>query len=227
MGSAVLYNCPGSFDACSFHQTSTAMTRMHKISWWLKIPYTLYVCVLVPVYWINLGPQNFLWGCDIALLATLVAIWLENRFIASTMAVAIIIPELIWNLGFFSRLVTGHDVIGLALTEYMFSNDIPRLVRGLSLFHVFLVWVLIWLLHRLGYDRRALWAQTLITWIVLPVSYGFTDPSRNINFVFGFEGTRDIFSSGPLWVALLMMTMPLLVYLPTHLVLKRIFSPHR
>lgn len=199
------------------------MTSGNRISWWLKVPYTLYVCVLVPVYWVNLGPQNFLWGCDIALLATLVALWLENRFIASTMAVAMMIPELAWNVDYFLRLLTGYDVTGLALTGYMFSDDTPRLVRGLSLFHVFLAWVLVWLIYRLGYDRRALRAQTLITWVVLPVTYGFTDPSRNINFVFGFEVTGDIFPSGPLWVALLMVALPLLVYLPTHLLFIRMF----
>ncbi len=207
--------------------TSTAMTRRRAISWWLKIPYTLYVCVLVPVYWVELGPQNFLWGCDIALLATLMALWFESRFIASTMAVAIIIPELVWNLDFFSRLAAGRDIIGLALTEYMFSDKLPWLVRGLSLFHVFLAWVLIWLVYRLGYDRRALWAQTLISWIVLPVSYGITDPSRNINFVFSLGSAQEDWFSGVVWVGLLMVLFPLLVYLPTHLVLKRLFLPNR
>ncbi len=202
------------------------MTRLKTISLWLKIPYTLYVCVLVPVYWIELGPHNFLWGCDIALLATLLALWFESRFLASTMAVAMIIPELVWNLDFFSRLAAGYDVLGLNLTKYMFSDKLPRLVRGLSLFHVFLAWVLIWLVHRLGYDRRALWAQTLITWIVLPVSYWVTDPSRNINFVFSLGSAQETWLTGPLWVGLLMVLFPLVVYLPTHLVLKRMFSPN-
>lgn len=200
---------------------TTDMTHPKIISWWLKMSYTLYVCVLIPVYWVELGPQNFLWGCDIALLATLMALWFESRFIASTMAIAMIIPELIWNLDFFSRLVTGYDIIGLNLTEYMFSENTPRVVRGLSLFHVFLVWVLVWLVYRLGYDRRALWAQTLLTWIVLPVTYGVTDPSRNINFVFGLGSMREIWLPGPVWVGLLMVLLPLLVYLPTHLVLKK------
>jgi hypothetical protein len=155
----------------------------------------------------------------------LAALWLENRFIASTMAVAMMIPELAWNVDYFLRLAAGYDVIGLALTEYMFSDDTPRLVRGLSLFHVFLAWVLVWLIYRLGYDRRALWAQTSITWLVLPVSYVFTDPSRNINFVFGFESAQDIFPSGLSWVALLMLAFPVLVYLPTHLLLTRMFRP--
>jgi len=35
----------------------------------LKIIYTLFVCALVPVYWRQYGPANFLWFSDIALLA--------------------------------------------------------------------------------------------------------------------------------------------------------------
>ena len=35
------------------------------------VPYTLFVCSLVPVYWRYYGPANFLWFSDLALLITL------------------------------------------------------------------------------------------------------------------------------------------------------------
>jgi hypothetical protein len=35
----------------------------------LKIIYTLFACALVPIYWRQYGPTNFLWFSDIALLA--------------------------------------------------------------------------------------------------------------------------------------------------------------
>jgi hypothetical protein len=38
-----------------------------KIPLWIKLFITLFLCVLVPVYWRNFGPANFLWGSDIAL----------------------------------------------------------------------------------------------------------------------------------------------------------------
>jgi hypothetical protein len=50
------------------------------LSAWIKIPYTIFVCVLVPVYWVERGPANFLWLSDIALLAIVSALWMENRF---------------------------------------------------------------------------------------------------------------------------------------------------
>src|SRR5881394_611002 len=77
------------------------------ISLWLKIGYTLFVCVLVPIYWRRYGPANFLWFSDIALLAMVPALWLENALLASTMAVSVIFREGIWNIDFFVRLATG------------------------------------------------------------------------------------------------------------------------
>lgn len=60
----------------------------------LKISYTLFVAGLVPVYWVHYGPAHFLWASDIALLAIVAALWRASRFIASAMAVAVLLPEL-------------------------------------------------------------------------------------------------------------------------------------
>lgn len=40
---------------------------------WIKITYTLFVCLLVPVYLRHYGPANFLWFSDVALLVTVPA----------------------------------------------------------------------------------------------------------------------------------------------------------
>ena len=106
------------------------------ISAWIKIPYTIFVCILVPIYWQERGPANFLWISDVALLATVLALWMESRFLASMMAVGVLLPELAWNLDFFLRLITGHDVIGLNGTGYMFDTSYTLLFRFFSLFHV-------------------------------------------------------------------------------------------
>src|SRR5688572_22352650 len=98
---------------------------------WLKILYTLYVCLLVPVYWIHYGPANFLWFSDIALLTTVVALWIESPLLASMMALAVALPELAWNIGFFARLIFGVNVGGLS--GYMFEPKTPLYLRGLSL----------------------------------------------------------------------------------------------
>jgi hypothetical protein len=190
----------------------------------IKAPYTLFVCALVPVYWLEKGPANFLWLSDIALLASVVALWLESRFLASMMAVGALLPELAWNLDFFLRLVTGVDVIGLNGTGYMFGDRYSSLFKFFSLFHVILPLLLLWMVYRLGYDRRAVYAQTLLIWIVLPLCYLATDPDRNLNWVFGIGNPPQTWVSGPVYLVLLMGAYPLLVLMPTHFVLKAFFK---
>src|SRR6059058_6104644 len=99
----------------------------------LKIFYTFFVCVLVPIYWRQYGPANFLWFSDIALLV-------------SAMALAVVLLELVWNIDFFVRLATGNSLIGLS--AYMFDPKIPLFIRGLSCFHIVLPVILLWGLHR-------------------------------------------------------------------------------
>ncbi len=52
--------------------------RRKRIPLWLKLAYTTFVAVLVPVYWANYGVTNFLYFCDVALFLTLVGIWLGS-----------------------------------------------------------------------------------------------------------------------------------------------------
>src|ERR1041384_1717643 len=189
---------------------------------WLKLAYTLYVCLLVPFYWAQYGPVNFLWFSDIALLTTVVALWLENALLVSMMAVSVVLLELAWNVDFFGRLLTGKQLLGLS--KYMFDATIPLGVRALSLFHVVLPPLLIWLVHRLGYDGRALFAQTVLAWLVLPLSYWLSNQTENVNWVYGFGDKPQTWLPAPLFVVLLMLALPLLIYLPNHLLLKRLFA---
>lgn len=188
---------------------------------WLKISYTLFICILVPVYWKQYGPGNFLWFSDIALFVTAAALWAESSLLASTMAISVVVLESIWIIDFLIELIAGTSVIGLS--AYMFDSKIPLSIRALSLFHVVLPILLLWLLYRLGYDRRALLAQTLLAWIVLPLSYFLTNRTDNVNWVYGFGGTQK-WMPAPLYLVLLMIAFPLVLYLPTHLVLKRLFN---
>jgi hypothetical protein len=185
---------------------------------WLKVAYTLFLCVLVPVYWVHWGPRNFLWFSDIALLTTGVALWCESGLLASMMTLAIALPELAWNVDFFARLVTRHHVFGLS--GYMFDASRPLYLRLLSLFHVGLPILLLWMVHRLGYDRRA-WAwQTLVSLVVLPLTHAVTAPADNVNWVYGPGSTPQTRIGTRTYLALVMLFFPLVVYLPTHLLLR-------
>jgi len=187
----------------------------------LNIVYTLFVCALVPVYWRQYGAANFLLFADIALLALVPALWLENALLVSMMAVSVVFFEALWNADFFFQLSTGRSLIGLS--AYMFDPKIPLLIRGLSCFHIVLPLLLLWTLHWLGYDQRAFVWQTVVALVVLPLCHLVSNPQENVNWVYGFGQNPQRIFPAPLFVILLMLLFPLVVYLPTHLLFARIF----
>jgi hypothetical protein len=187
----------------------------------IKFAYTAFVAVLVPFYLDYYGPANFLWFCDIALLLTVPALWWENRLLASMQLVAVLLGSLLWLADFVVRLTAGVFLIGW--THYMFNPDVPLVIRGLSLYHGVMPFFLRWLVARLGYDRRGWLLQSLLAWVVLPVCFFFTEPVRALNGVFGPSGQHPQTWMPPgAWLALVMLFYPLGVFLPTHLLLRRV-----
>ena len=124
-----------------------------------KIAYTAFV-VLVCVIWLrHYGWRNFLWFSDIAFIGAVPALWLESAALASVLAVAVLLPEILWNVDFVARLLLRRRITGL--TDYMFEPERSRLLRGLSLFHVPLPLVLLWMVASTVTTRRsAWWAQS-------------------------------------------------------------------
>jgi len=191
-----------------------------RIPLWVKILYSVFLCVFVPVYWRHYGAANFLWASDIALFVVFAALWSEAPLPNSMMAVGVLPFEIAWIMDFAS----GSRLVGMA--SYMFDSERPLYLRSLSLFHIALPLMMIFLLRRLGYAPRAFAAQTLLTWVVLAVTYLVTDPVANINLAFGF-GREPQTTIHPLsYLALEMILLPAIVYWPTHLILQRLFG-HR
>ena len=185
---------------------------------WIKIAVTAFLCLLLPVYWRAYGATNFLWFSDIALMVTALALWLENRLLASMMTLGALIPECVWTANF---IFGGTLFSGM---EYLFAPQMSGYLLGLSLFHIAVPLILIWMLARLGYDRRALVAQTAFTWGLLPLTYVFSEPEENINWVFGFGNAPQTVMPGPLYLALWMLAVPVALFLPTHMLLGRLFG---
>lgn len=187
-----------------------------RIPAWIRLGYTAFLGLLVPVYWWHYGPANFLWGSDIALFLVLASLWLARALPNSMMAIGVLPFEIAWCADFLA----GSRLFGMA--AYMFEADRPVFLRALSLFHLFLPVLIIYLLRRLGYDRRALLAQTLLTWVVLPATYLLTDPADNINRVFGLGDPPQTWTHPLAWLSLQMLALPLVVYWPMHRLLGRI-----
>jgi hypothetical protein len=204
-------------------QAAPAQAELTLVPLWLKLAYTAMTAVVLVIYWRKYGPANFLWFSDIALIGSTLALWLESSLIASTLAVGVLLPEALWNLSYFGRLLTGRRITGL--TDYMFERERPLWLRALSLFHVPLSVVLLWLVWRLGYDPRALPIMLGLAWVVLPVCYFFTDPYKNINWVVGPGGEGVRTRMHPLaYLALLMFAVVPAVCLATHLLFLWLFA---
>jgi hypothetical protein len=199
----------------------------------VKVAYSAFVAIVVPFYWVTYSPWNFLYFCDIALLVTAMAIWIESPFLVSMQAVAITVPQLVWVVDFLCRLIAGVHITGI--TGYMLDSNIPLFLRALSLFHGWLPFVLLWLVLRLGYDRRALGAQSVVAIVVFLSSYFFAPappPSAghpnwavNINYVYGLDDKHPQTMMAPwLWLLFMMAVTVIAIYLPTHFVLGRVFN---
>jgi hypothetical protein len=106
----------------------------------------------------------------------------------------------------------------------MFDRSKPLYLRALSLFHVFLPVLLVWMISRLGYESRALAAQTILAWVVLPLSYWLTKPEENVNWVRGFNNQLQRRVPQIAYLGLLMIGFPVLLYLPTHFLLMTMFK---
>jgi hypothetical protein len=188
------------------------------------------MAVLVPVYWHFYGPTNFLYFCDVALFLTLAGIWAESALLISMCCVGILLPQALWVADFFAA-VSGFTLTGM--TAYMFNPASSKFLRGLSLFHGWLPFLLLYLVSKTGYDRRGAFAWTGFAWVLLCVCYFFLpgpNPDAglqpvNINYVWGLsDAAAQTWLPANLWFATLLVGLPLVVFLPTHLLLKR-FAP--
>lgn len=209
-----------------------AVTTTRRIPLWLKLLYTAFVGVLVPVYWRDYGPTNFLYFCDVAVFFTLVALWTESPLLASMPAVGILAPQLLWMVDFLGECV-GLSLAGM--TGYMFNEQIPLFTRCLSFFHFWLPLLIVWLVCRLRYDHRAFRGWTVLAWGLMLTCYFLMPappaPSENpnlpvnINYVHGLSSDRPQDWMPPLaYLGAMLVLLPLTIFLPTHFALKWLFG---
>jgi hypothetical protein len=209
-----------------------AQTASH-IPLGVKLAFTAYMTMLVPVYWHYYGPTNFLFFCDVAMMLTLVAVWTENALLISMCCVGVLVPQAVWVIDFLAT-AAGFPLTGM--TNYMFDSGHSLFLRLLSLFHGWLPFLLVYLVWKTGYDQRALRLWTGLAWALLLVCF-FLMPAPmpnpgltpvNINYVWGTSDTAAQTWVPPyVWLAGLLIGLPLIVFAPTHYVLRRIMPKAR
>ena len=147
-------------------------------------------------------------------------LWTGSALLLSSQALSCLIVCALWSLDVLGRLILGRHVIGG--TEYMFDAHLALGLRQLSLFHVLLPIVLLRCLRLLGYDRRALGLQSAIAGLGL-LAGRLAGPKRNINFAFIDPIFHRSLGAAPIHLAVSFVALVVIVYSPSHLLLKRLF----
>jgi hypothetical protein len=150
-------------------------------------------------------------------------LWSNSALLLSSQAVSSLLIDTVWAVDAAARFLSGRHLIGG--TEYLFDTSFPLWVRMLSLFHVVMPFLLLGALHRVGYDRRGWILQCAIAIPVVALSRLATSPKTNINFVYTDPFFHRAWGSAPLHILAVLAFLAFLVYLPTHLLLCRFFSP--
>lgn len=184
---------------------------------WLKIAWTLWVLVWIPLYARQYGVQNFLYFCDLGNFLIAVALWSESSLIFSWQAVGLLFFQTLFVIDLTSAVLSGVHIVGGS--EFMFDPGIPLPLRLLSLFHVVMPPLLLWAIWKLGYDERAWKYQTITTSMIVPVNY-FWRPQSDINWARGPFFHEQHFVPGLVYLALYLVVVPLVVYWPSHLLLR-------
>jgi hypothetical protein len=197
-------------------QTPTT-ARLPTLARWGAIAWLI---VWIPAYGHAWGFANFLHLCDLAVFLTCIGLWTSNALLLSSQALSSVLIDVLWALDAGWRVVTKHQLIGG--TEYLFDAHIALWIRLLSLFHVVLPPLLLWALWQTGYDRRAWSLQTAIA-LVAFIASRFTNPAANINFAFQDPFWHRQLGPAPVHVALSVAALAVAVYLPTHLILLRVY----
>lgn len=177
------------------------------------------------------GPGSLLFFCNVALFVATAGVCLERPLLVSMAAVGVVFIQALWIL---DLILTAADLSPLRMTAFMLSDDLTWFKKALALFHAWLPFVLLYALWKLGYDVRAFVWWTALTCLLLLVSYLFLprppappdDPtlSVNINFVFGLRmGGPQQRMPELVWLFGEMLFLPLAVFLPAHLLFRRVF----
>ena len=152
--------------------------------------------------------------------------------LVSLPAVGILLPQMLWCADFLAELFGGKLT---GMTGYMFDEKRSLFLRGLSFFHGWLPFLLVYLVWKIGYDRRALLGWSVICVALCLTAYFLLPPAgaelassnipRNINYVFGMDDAKPQSWMPPLaylgtWITALVGV----VFIPTHFLLKKLFK---
>jgi hypothetical protein len=182
----------------------------------------VWLAVWLPTYALTYGWRNFLALCDMALILGCLGLALGHRLLVGSQALTALTVGFLWLADVASRLLLGRHVFGG--TEYMWDSRTPLAIRLLSLFHLALPVVLVAAVRRLGYDRRALPLQAVIT-LILVTAARLLVHEKNMNYAFREPILGRSFGPAPIHVPLVSLGIVLVICVPSHFLLRRWSRP--
>lgn len=186
------------------------------------IGFTAWMAFWVPVVLSAQGPHNFWWLCNLAQFLLLYAIWTSDRLIIASQAGTVVVVGLVWTLDFAGAWILGGSPFGI--TAYMFNEELPIALRATSTYHIWLPVLMVWLVCRLGYDRRGPWLQCLIGSAAIVGSALFGMEGRNLNYTEAPFGIEQTWLPEAVYVPLLCIATAVLVYLPGHWIVRGLLA---
>lgn len=191
---------------------------------WVRWTALLWLAVWLTIYLKFWGASTFLFLCDIAVILTCIGLFTGSALLISSQTVSSIVIDTAWLLDIATKLIFNRHLIGG--TDYFFDPNYPLWVRLMSCFHVVLPFVLIAALRRTGYDRRALKLQIAIAAVAI-IASRFASAARNINFAHADPFLHRQLGPAPVHVAAVLVGLTVLIYIPTHIALARLFPSSR
>jgi len=187
---------------------------------WMRWITLAWFALWFPMYWRTWGAANFVHLCDVAVILTSIGMWTNSSLLISSQAVGAFVVDVAWAADATSRIVLGHALF--PGNEYLTNPHYPLWIRSLTIFHLVMPALLLWGIYRMGYNRRGYALQCAIALLVFIVAR-FTQPSANIDFAFSDPFFHRAWGPAPAHVLFTWLFMVVVVYAPTHLLLKRFF----
>jgi hypothetical protein len=184
----------------------------------VAVGFTLWMALWVPIVLASQGAHNFWWLCNLAQFLLLYAVWSSDRLIIASQAGTVVLIGLVWSVDFIAALLLGGSPFGI--TSSMFNEALPITLRATSTYHIWLPVLTLWLVFRLGYDRRGPWLQCGIGTLAIVGSAVFGMEGRNLNYTEAPFGIEQTWLPDPVFIPLLCIATALVVYLPGHWIVR-------
>ena len=125
---------------------------------------------------------SFLWLCYLSLILIGAGMIFRSSYLIVMQLNIVFIPLVFWNVDFFYQLFSKKSLYGI--TDYFFTGGLNSLGSFVSLQHIYILPLSVYIVYRLGVKDRRIWIASFIeVLIVFFASLFFSSASENANCV--------------------------------------------